>query len=105
MITCENAGPVSGNEFMTTEINDEATLKSVAGILHDARFTADEIGFDKLKHTFSLKCWILEPKRNEQTTSWKAYRLSFTNVTACQINIKEKVPYYEISTLRFTLLK
>jgi hypothetical protein len=51
---------------MQITIANEADLKSVATILHDARFTGDAIDCDAAAHTFTLKCWVqgLKPKND-----------------------------------------
>jgi hypothetical protein len=79
-------------------------LKSVAAILHDGRFTADAITFDATARTFTLKCWVPEPKTKatEASRRWQACRLSFTNVADCKATAKEKVRYYELATIRFS---
>jgi hypothetical protein len=88
---------------MATRISSETDLKSIAAILHDARFTADAVDFNAPAQTFNLKCWVSEPKRREGTgfREWKGYRLSFIKVTDCKVNTREKVSYYELATIRF----
>ena len=88
---------------MQIKIANEADLKSVATVLHDARFTADAINFDAATHSFTLKCWVLEPKSKSigVVRGWQAHQLSFANVTGCKVNVKEKVFYYELATIRF----
>jgi hypothetical protein len=88
---------------MHIKINNATELKSVATILHDARFTANGIDYDATAHTFILKCWACEPKPKGVgvTSGWQAHGLSFTNVTGCKVNVKEKVSYYELATIRF----
>ena len=89
---------------MNIKIANEDDLKSVATILHDARFTADAVDFDAATHTFTLRCWAHEPKPKGigVTRAWQAHRLSFTNVTECKLDVKEKVIYYELATIRFS---
>ena len=85
------------------QIKTQADLKKASAILHDARFTADAIGFDVSAKTFTLKCWVFEYVQKSDGTSrhWKAYRLSFTGVAECKVTTLEKVSYYEIATIRF----
>jgi hypothetical protein len=51
---------------MKIQISNETELKSVAAILHDARFLPDAINFDATAHSFALKCWVqgLKPNQN-----------------------------------------
>lgn len=72
-------------------------------MLHDARFTTDAIGFDASVRTFTLKCWVLEPKPKAVAAPrrWQSCRLSFTNIADCKVNEREKIPYYELATIRF----
>jgi hypothetical protein len=87
---------------MATRITNAAELKSLAATLHDARFTADAVAFDAAARTFALKCWVLEPKPTEgNSRRWQARQLSFGNVADCKVNVKEKVRYYELATIRF----
>lgn len=129
---------------MAITIKSPTDLKLIAGALHDARFTADGVCFDAAARTFTLKCWVLEPKefagslsaQFEQgridsaqkvkpfetcllffsclwrrlvkgvaangTRPWKACHLSFANVADSKVNVKEKVGYYELATIRFS---
>lgn len=48
---------------MTFNINNSADLKLIAATLHDARFTADAINYDKAARILTLKCWVREPKQ------------------------------------------
>jgi hypothetical protein len=82
---------------MATRITKAAELKSLAATLHDARFTADTIAFDATARTFTLKCWVLELASRQ----WQAQQLSFGDVADCKVNVKEKVRYYELATIRF----
>ncbi|MDB6056238.1 MAG: hypothetical protein JWO95_82 [Verrucomicrobiales bacterium] len=77
-------------------INDRNSLEAVAALLHDSRFTADSILFDADKQAFSLKCWIQLSFRG----AYKAYILSFANITRCNVLQAEDVRFYEIATLR-----
>lgn len=88
---------------MRTTITNVADVKSVATTLHDARFMADAIEFDSTAKMFALKCWVLErkPKKLGASQCWHACRLSFTSFADCKVNEREKVPYYELATLRF----
>lgn len=85
------------------QITNAAELKSLAATLHDARFTADAVTFDAAARTFTLKCWVLEPKPTavENSHRWQARQLSFGSVTDCKVNVKERVRYYELATIRF----
>lgn len=89
---------------MPARITNSADLKSVAATLHDARFTAEALTFDATARTFALKCWVLEPKPMPAGNSrcWQACQLSFGNVADCKVNVKEKVRYYELATIRFS---
>jgi hypothetical protein len=78
-------------------IDNASSLEEVAAFLHDARFTADSISFDADKQIFSLKCWVQLAFRGV----YKAYTLSFSGVTGCNVVQEEDVRFYEISTLRF----
>ncbi len=88
---------------MTTKISNQADLKKAAATLHDARFTADAIGFDVSTNVFTLKCWVFEPEQSKggSPRRWKACRLSFTDVANYNLTTREKVCYYELSTIRF----
>jgi len=89
---------------MTTKINSKAELKKAAATLHDARFTADAIGFDDSTNVFTLKCWVFESEQNRGRSPrrWKACRLSFKDVADYNAVTREKVCYYELSTMRFS---
>ncbi|MCX8156909.1 MAG: hypothetical protein N3J91_10750 [Verrucomicrobiae bacterium] len=82
---------------MATRITNAVELKSLAATLHDARFTADSIAFDATARTFTLKCWVLQPASRR----WQARQLSFGGVADSKVNVKEKVRYYELATIRF----
>jgi hypothetical protein len=77
-------------------IDDINALKSAASLLHDARFTAEAIVFEKSTRTFTLKCWQRDVHR-----SWRAYQLLIANVIESKVTVKEAVAYYELSTFRF----
>jgi hypothetical protein len=85
---------------VTTRITNTAELKLLAATLHDARFTTDAIAFDAAARTFTLKCWMLEPAKSA-SRRWRACQLSFGSVADCKVNVKEKVSYYELATIRF----
>jgi len=83
---------------MITRITNTAELKPLAATLHDARFTADTIAYDVAARTFTLTCWVFEPASRR----WQAWQLSLNNVTDCRVNLREKVCYYELATIRFS---
>ena len=85
------------------KITKAADLTAVAAALHDARFIAGGIDFNRTARSFILKCRVFEPKSAALDSSrhWQAYRLSFANVIDCEVNVREKVPYYELATIRF----
>jgi hypothetical protein len=85
-----------------TKIANLHDLRLVAATLHDARFTADGIEFNATTHGLVLKCWQLEAESGEVPQQWKAFRLSFTNVSDCKVSIKETVAYYELATMMYS---
>jgi len=89
---------------MQLGIANATDLKLAASTLHDARFKAEAIVFDPAARTFTLHCWVLETKRKGADTPRHrmGYRLSFANVTDAKVIVKEKVDYYELSTIRFS---
>ena len=84
-----------------TNINRLLDLKSVAAELHDARFIASEIHYEKHEQRFHLKCWQRERQQRSNAHPWKAWSLCFRQVLDWTIIIHEEVNFYELSTIRF----
>ena len=83
---------------MTTLITNSGELKSLAATFHDARFTGDGFRFDPHERVFSLKAWALEAKPQ----CWQPYLLSFREVAACRVKVKESIQFYELATIRYS---
>jgi hypothetical protein len=87
---------------MSTIITTELGLKRETTPLHDGRFSLEDVDHDGTNQTFSLKCWTPEiDQRGRATSTWKANWLHFKHVSACKINVTEKVEYYELSRITY----
>src|SRR5258708_39752732 len=91
-------------ENMTMKLTTLVSLKEAAATLHDASFTSADINFDAQANFFSLRCWIPDASRDQRTSprEWKAYRLSFRDVTDCKIVTREEVAFYELATIHYS---
>lgn len=82
---------------MNSQIVNAVELKSIAALLHDARFTLADIAFSDETGVFTLKCWVLK----SVSQNWQECQILFNSVVDCKIKISEKVRYYELATIRF----
>lgn len=95
---------MEGGAFGSAYAPDVVTPRDVQSIerrLHDARFADGDIMFDPLARTFTLKCRVNYGKRGGPR-GWGVYQLSFNQVSSCDMEGKERVPYYEINTIRYS---
>jgi hypothetical protein len=96
---------VAGEEMNEHVIaHDNNQLAAAAAILHDARFLADQLTFEPLIQTFSVKCWVLasatlgpRSKRN-----WSGRMLMFQNVVHAEIDKSEQAEFYELATISYS---
>src|SRR4030095_14942966 len=95
------------NHKTVIAVSDAATLKYAASGLHDARFTLDAIEFNAGERRFQLTCWTAvlgkaSFMRRRPIVGWKAWELIVTDVESYNLEAKETVSYYVISTLDYS---
>jgi hypothetical protein len=81
-----------------------ATLKSASTLLHDARFCADELIFERENQRFRMNCWVLgsqDPSDGSKRRRWDKWLFRLFNVRSCKIDVKERVDYYELAEISF----
>lgn len=106
------SSPIRDRTAVSLQIKDEATLANCAQTLHEARFTSEELSYDRDLLEFRLSIWQESPGDIRYQPLWRwfyrkiepyrKYILTFKCIKNCDIRTEEKHSYYTLGTIKYS---